>query len=62
MTAFSRRHFVGTAAAGTSALWLAGSRTAWAAAGPVPTEYSGMDIHEKTVRDAAMAWGTLPTD
>ncbi|MFE2932540.1 glycoside hydrolase family 95-like protein [Streptomyces sp. NPDC059278] len=61
MTAFSRRHFVSTAAAGTSALWLAGSRTAWAAAGPVPTERPGIDIHERTVRDAAMTWRTLPT-
>ncbi|WP_323186604.1 glycoside hydrolase family 95-like protein [Streptomyces sp. NBC_00439] len=61
MTAFSRRHFVSTAAAGTSALWLAGSRTAWAAAGPVPTEHPDIDIHERTVRDAAMTWRTLPT-
>ncbi|MGW9119086.1 glycosyl hydrolase family 95 catalytic domain-containing protein [Streptomyces sp. NPDC055663] len=61
MTAFSRRHFVSTAAAGTSALWLAGSRTAWAAAGPVPTEHRPIDIHEKTVRDAAMTWRALPT-
>ncbi|MFG2623654.1 glycosyl hydrolase family 95 catalytic domain-containing protein [Streptomyces sp. NPDC048473] len=61
MTAFSRRHFVGAAAAGTSALWLAGSRTAWAAATPAPTGHPGAGIYEKTVRDAAMTWRTLPT-
>ncbi|MFC9626976.1 hypothetical protein ACFTXM_45835 [Streptomyces sp. NPDC056930] len=61
MTAFSRRHFVGTAAAGTSALWLAGSRTAWAAAAPAPTGHPDADVYEKTVRDAAMTWRTLPT-
>ncbi|MFF1910372.1 hypothetical protein ACFVYE_01720 [Streptomyces sp. NPDC058239] len=60
MTAFSRRHFVG-AAAGTSALWLAGSRTAWAAAAPAPTGHPDAGIYEKTVRDAAMTWRTLPT-
>ncbi|MFD4858604.1 glycosyl hydrolase family 95 catalytic domain-containing protein [Streptomyces atratus] len=60
MTAFSRRHFVG-AAAGTSALWLAGSRTAWAAAAPAPTGHPDADMYEKTVRDAAMTWRTLPT-
>ncbi|MGW1651784.1 glycosyl hydrolase family 95 catalytic domain-containing protein [Streptomyces atratus] len=61
MTAFSRRHFVGAAAAGTSALWLAGSRTAWAAAAPAPTGHPDADMYEKTVRDAAMTWRTLPT-
>ncbi|MFE4794682.1 hypothetical protein ACFRFL_06125 [Streptomyces sp. NPDC056708] len=61
MTAFSRRHFVGAAAAGTSALWLAGSRTAWAAAAPAPGVHPDTDIYEKTVRDAAMTWRTLPT-
>ncbi|MFF2961293.1 hypothetical protein ACFVT1_20750 [Streptomyces sp. NPDC057963] len=61
MTAFSRRHFVGAAAAGTSALWLAGSRTAWAAASPVPPGRPGADLYEKTVRAAAMTWRTLPT-
>ncbi|MFJ7491412.1 glycosyl hydrolase family 95 catalytic domain-containing protein [Streptomyces sp. NPDC097727] len=61
MTAFSRRHFVGATAAGTSALWLAGSRTAWAAAAPAPTGHPDADIYEKTVRDAAMTWRTLPT-
>lgn len=61
MTAFSRRHFVGAAAAGTSALWLAGSRTAWAAAAPAPAVHPDTDIYEKTVRDAAMTWRTLPT-
>ncbi|MFE7042356.1 hypothetical protein ACFU9X_23835 [Streptomyces atratus] len=60
MPAFSRRHFVG-AAAGTSALWLAGSRTAWAAAAPAPTGHPDADMYEKTVRDAAMTWRTLPT-
>ncbi|MFI6724524.1 glycosyl hydrolase family 95 catalytic domain-containing protein [Streptomyces atratus] len=61
MTAFSRRHFVGAAAAGTSALWLAGSRTAWAAAAPAPTGHPDADMYEKTVREAAMTWRTLPT-
>ncbi|MFE3905276.1 hypothetical protein ACFXPY_34550 [Streptomyces sp. NPDC059153] len=61
MTAFSRRHFVGAAAAGTSAFWLAGSRTAWAAAAPAPTGHPDADVYEKTVRDAAMTWRTLPT-
>ncbi|MFE5093451.1 hypothetical protein ACFRCI_24605 [Streptomyces sp. NPDC056638] len=61
MTAFSRRHFVGATAAGTSALWLAGSRTAWAAAAPAPTGDPDADVYEKTVRDAAMTWRTLPT-
>ncbi|MEU6013414.1 glycoside hydrolase family 95-like protein [Streptomyces sp. NPDC047515] len=60
MTTFSRRHFVG-AAAGTSALWLAGSRTAWAASAPGPAGRPGADVHETTVRDAAMTWRTLPT-
>ncbi|MFE6680081.1 hypothetical protein [Streptomyces sp. NPDC057729] len=61
MTAFSRRHFVGAAAAGTSALWLAGSPTAWAASAPAPAGRRGADVHERTVRDAAMTWRTLPT-
>ncbi|MFJ1700007.1 glycosyl hydrolase family 95 catalytic domain-containing protein [Streptomyces sp. NPDC088252] len=61
MTAFSRRHFVGAAAAGTSALWLAGSPTAWAASAPAPAGRPGADVHERTVRDAAMTWRTLPT-
>lgn len=61
MTAFSRRHFVGTAAAGTSALWLAGSPTAWASATTASAGRPGPDVHEKTVRDAAMTWRTLPT-
>lgn len=61
MTAFSRRHFVGAAAAGTSAFWIAGSPTAWAATAPAPAGRPGPDVHEKTVRDAAMTWRTLPT-
>ncbi|ROQ69637.1 hypothetical protein EDD93_4138 [Streptomyces sp. 840.1] len=61
MTAFSRRHFVGTAAAGTSAFWLAGSPTAWASATTASAGRPGSDVHEKTVRDAAMTWRTLPT-
>ncbi|MEE1812033.1 glycosyl hydrolase family 95 catalytic domain-containing protein [Streptomyces sp. BE133] len=61
LTAFSRRHFVGAAAAGTSALRLAGSRTAWAAAAHAPTGHPDADMYEKTVRDAAMTWRTLPT-
>ncbi|MEU8696771.1 glycoside hydrolase family 95-like protein [Streptomyces sp. NPDC048680] len=61
MTAFSRRHFVGAAAAGTSAFWLAGSRTAWAAPSPAPAGRPDTDVHEGAVRDAAMTWRTLPT-
>ncbi|MFC9860657.1 MULTISPECIES: glycosyl hydrolase family 95 catalytic domain-containing protein [unclassified Streptomyces] len=61
MTEFSRRRFVSTTAAGTTALWLAGSRTAWAsppvgAAGPASS-----DPYENTVRAAAMTWRRLPT-
>lgn len=60
MTEFSRRHFVGTAAAGTTALWLAGSRTAWA--GPGSTSAGPYtDPYEQTVRDAAMIWRGIPT-
>lgn len=46
MTAFSRRHFVGTAAAGTSAFWLAGSPTNWAAPASAPAGRPGPDAHE----------------
>ncbi|WP_308409501.1 glycosyl hydrolase family 95 catalytic domain-containing protein [Streptomyces sp. A 4/2] len=59
MTEFSRRRFVGTAAGTSAALWLAGSRTAWAA--PARGSGHGADAYEESVRAAAMKWRRLPT-
>ncbi|WP_371792520.1 hypothetical protein [Streptomyces sp. NBC_01471] len=60
MHELSRRRFAGTAAGATAALWLAGSRTAWAAPGDGRPASHSPDVYERTVRAAAMKWRRLP--